>query len=114
MVVAVDTSNHWKYITGRETVTYYAKTGEAVPANGVSVPNAKRWPLSKELILADAMLAKFGLKWTVWRNQLGGVLPKIGDVLEDQYGVRFVVQRVDVESLAQRFDLTCLQSVKGR
>lgn len=112
MVVAVDTSNHWRYITGRETVKYYARVAEALPASALSVPNAKRSPLAKTLLLADAMLAKFGLKWTVWKNQLSGVIPKINDVLEDQYGVRFVVQRVDVESLGERFDLTCLQSRK--
>lgn len=115
MVVAVDTSNHWRFVTGRETVTLFAKVNETVPVVGATVPNAKRWQLAKELILADAMLAKFGLKWSIWLNQIPtGVPPKIGDVLQDQYGVRWVLQRVDVESLGQRFDCTCLMSQKGR
>ena len=112
MVVAVDTSNHWKYITGRETVTYYVRGPMGLASAGAAVPNAKRSPLSKALILADAILAKDGLKWTVWVNQLSGIVPKFGDVLEDQYGARWIVQRIDVESLGQRFDLTCVISQK--
>lgn len=112
MVIAIDTSNHWQYITGRETVTYYSRTDDAFPAAGQSVPNAKRLPLAKELVLADAQLAKAGLKWVLWRNQLAGVIPAPGDKLIDQFNATWLVQRVDVESLQQRFDLTCIRSNK--
>ena len=107
---AIDTSNDWNLVEDREEVLFFSKTSETPPRAGVTVPNAKRMALDKEEIETDADLAKYGVAWHVWRNQLSGIIPKFGDVLQDSDGFRFVVQRVGVLSFRQRFRLVCLMN----
>ena len=108
----IDTSNDWNLVEDRETVLYFSKTSEKPPTPGVVVPNAKRMALDKEEIETDADLASYGIAWHVWRNQLSGIIPKFGDVLQDQDGFRFVVKRVGSLSFRQRFRLVCLMNPK--
>lgn len=120
-MIAVDTSNHWRFVTGRETVQYVSKTTQTVTWPGVTVPNAKRWPRTDNRELADALLKVTRVKWSFWRNQMpGGIVPKPGDAFKDGDGFAYVIQSVGFESPGQnadgtaippqRFDCECIQS----
>jgi hypothetical protein len=99
-----------------ETVTYFSKSQERIPPIGQEVPNSHRLPLSQELIGSNEQLAKYGIVIDMWAGQMTGVVwgtqlqrPKSGDVLKDSDGIKYVVQRVDLLDLKQRYRLLCLQ-----
>jgi hypothetical protein len=111
MTIPVDTSNDWQYIEGRETITYLRRAVDGL-FTAQSVNEAKRSAPTKEEIEADADLAKYGVIWTVWRNQLNGLTPRYVDVIQDQYGDKYSIKAIQLLSLQQRFRCQCLRQVK--
>jgi len=109
--VTVDTSGHWRFITGRETVRFFPRYGEGTfePPDGLEVAEAKRNDLTKEEMGGDALLATYGVAWTLWKDFLEGHEPKYGDRVQDVDGIIYSVQSVKILSLRQRFRCVCLR-----
>jgi len=110
-------ANTWRKIpkAARETVTYFSKSAEAIPAQGQPVANCHRKPIDMELVGTNEMLAKYGVVLDVWISQMGGVLwsgnlkrPKLGDVWQDAAGALYSVDRISILDMGQRFELTSL------
>jgi len=58
------------------------------------------------------LLTGVSLVWHVWRSQMGPIVPKVGDVIQDGAGVRWTVtDGVDVQSFANRYRLQTLKEV---
>jgi hypothetical protein len=116
MVRAIDTADDWKLVEGRETVTYFKRIAENRLAAGVTVPNAKRFPVRKDRLQADSLLAKIDVVWRLWKNQLpaelAGHVPCVGEIIQDAAGVRWIVKMVEILSLGQSYRLACERSMR--
>lgn len=116
----VDLSGDWQVIDNPITITYFVKTGEGAFAAGVTVNFAQRAhyaPGRVELAQykqrsGSATLQIFGSSFMVWKAQLGGVVPKIGDYLTDEEGQSWVVDKMtpldlNPDGSFQRYRLVC-------
>lgn len=111
MTIPIDTSGDWDLVEGLEDVTFFSATSEsAYEASGI-VTKGKQMPLSKAQVMAgDIQLSRFGVVWHVWKELLGGRVPKYKDKIVAG-GVKYLIQSVDVVSLTNRYRCTCLRSL---
>jgi hypothetical protein len=117
MVVNVNPAKHWRFVTGRQSVQYYQRITEggfAGGINGFQIKQAKRSQPRKDEIEADADLARFGVIWTVWSDQMPkGFEPAWSDKIKElSTGRTYQVQSVGIFALGEKtykFRLTCLK-----
>lgn len=96
----LDTSlTSYQAVQNVETVTLRVKTGEGTYTTQ-TVANAKRRVTEA---FHDTLLSQQNMPWHLWAAFLAGTVPKENDEIEDAQGVRWVIQRVRIESLRQRF-----------
>ena len=114
MAVAIDTSRDGKLVEDVEQITFVHKTAEK-PGAGVQVNNCKRFPVKKERLTTDSILAKAEIFWHIWRVDLAaaGITdePHQDDQVLDKDGKRWICFFVDVLSrslgVPNRFRLVC-------
>lgn len=117
MAVSIDTSRDGALVEDREDITLFHKTAEK-PGTGVVVHNCKRFPVKKERLTGDSLLAKAEIFWHVWRVDLlaAGITdePKDDDQVLDKDGKKWICFSVDVlsrsQGVANRFRLACRKS----
>lgn len=104
MTVTLDVSGDWEVMDNRETVTYHRRTSHTAFAAGVSVPESLR-----EVVEAfdPRALNNIDVVWNLWEENISGVTPKQGDVVEDAAGARWVVDRARYATLQSRWQLDC-------
>ena len=109
MPEAVDASRTYLVVEATEKVDFYARLSEASPQEApLRMAYAKRRAPRKEEFGPDgALLHGVELIWHLWRLLMVGVQPKVGDVICDLFGVRWVVMNVDVHSFKERFRCQC-------
>lgn len=78
--MSLDLSTDYLVFDDPITVSYSVKTAENVWAEGVSVPYCQRSEITKEDLKTDpALLQKSTAVFDLWRLNLSGMIPKIGD-----------------------------------
>ena len=99
--MTLDTSKTYLTIEDTETVTFYQRQSDGSFDAGTSVAYAKRRAVSKT---ESNKLKNIRLTWHLWKDNLGSIVPKIGDKITDGDSVSWIIDReVRVQSLAQRF-----------
>ena len=106
--MSLDTSTLWQTVEWTETVSFYSRTSESTFAAVQTVEYAKRRsPTKDEMSGGGGLFSTVDLVWHVWTSKLGGIVPKIGDVVRDSSAIRWTVVKVEIQSLIQRFRLSC-------
>lgn len=103
------TEGLWRDVEGTESILFFRRTGDAVFAAGVPLAAAKRRAISKEESGSSELLYQASVAWHVWKEHLGGIAPKVGDVIQDDNGVRWTALRVEIQSMGERYRLACLR-----
>lgn len=103
-------ANEWQFIDNLEAITYFVKTSDVPPTtNGITVQYCLRRAQGKTL--SDNHLIA-SLTWHIWAANLPqGVVPKFGDVIQDQAGNRWVIDVVNVQTLSTRYRLDTRKEV---
>lgn len=99
---------------GLETVDFLSRqAGGTTFAAAVSCTHAMRRALTKvdESVSGGALVAGRDLVWHVSAVDLGSTVPKVSDVVRDSAGVRWSVVKVEVQTQASRYRLTCTREV---
>lgn len=82
-----------------ETVTYFVKVppGTTPLVNGVTLYRAFREEIGKS-VRQDPVTASKALSWVLFQSDLDNAglvaAPKVGDVIQDQAGVRWVIEEL--------------------
>lgn len=93
--MSLDLANDWAMIDDLVSVTYFVKTGEGAYATGATVNNAcRRAVTTNDVIVDPALLQKDSTILHVWKNQLSGIVPKLGDYWVDSGSVKWVVKHI--------------------
>jgi hypothetical protein len=104
---ASDYASSYQTVDGLETVTYYQRATESTfnPPGGTLFTHAKRRAPSKVETMgpAGALLAGITLIWHLWTVDLGAIVPKAGDVIQDASTNRWTLVEVEVGCMAQRY-----------
>jgi hypothetical protein len=92
-----------------ETVAYFSRTGEPSPtAGGATVNNCLR--IDTETAIGSSPYVTQGMAiWHLWDAELGGIVTKIGDVIQDSSGVRWDVKHRGYDVLTQHNTLATLK-----
>ncbi len=72
-------------------------------------PGAKRMPIKKDQIVADASLAVNACNWYLPFDLLNGIEPFFECVIEDAAGRRYHVKYLEVQRISSKYQLTCTQ-----
>lgn len=109
----LDLSRDYLLIDDPISITYSVKTAESVWADPVTIAFVQRQALtSLDFQKNPAMLQKVAAVFQLWKANLLGITPKIGDKLGD--GQNWVVETVEYcdrdANGVQRFRLTCIRS----
>ena len=99
----VDMSLDHEVWNDTETITYYEKTTEAVPANGVSVDGTLWLSIRKDRLQADSLLAQMDMTVDQPKVKLGTIVPKTDDVMKRADNTRWIIKVVEVVATAQEF-----------
>ena len=96
-------------ISQTEVVTLYRKLSDGVFDGGTLVGQALRLDVAKSQPIGRTG-AKFNnrLQWYLWANQAGSGV-KDGDVIQDSAGVRWVIEKTDVQAWGQRYLVDTVQ-----
>lgn len=98
-------ADHWKYFTGRLTLSYEVKTSNAPNAfaTAVSITDCVRNAVTESDVefLADAEEV-----FHCWAQKLGSIVPKDGDRVTEGDGTRWAVIRTQPMDERQRYRLT--------
>ena len=104
----IDTSADYKIWTNTETVTYFQKTNQVI-GTGVPVLYTKRFAIKKDFLPTDSALLKMDIHWRMAQVPLGLIVPKVDDIFQDGFGVRWVIKIVDYLSHLNNYRLACLR-----
>lgn len=101
-----DISGDWEVVSGdgTHTVTLFRKTAEGRFDSGTSVASVLRQDVTKEEMESRYLLAKAGVVWHLWAAKTGGIVPKIGDVIQDSDSARWTVKQVGIMSVGTRYE----------
>lgn len=105
----IDTSLDYLSWTNTETVTFFVRTNGVLATVGVPVLNTKRFAIKKDFLPADSALLKMDIRWRMAQIPLGSIVPKIDDVFQDGFGVRWVIKVADYLSHLNNYRLACLR-----
>ena len=113
--MAVDFSKSYQTVEGTEAVTYFQRATESTfsPALGTPFSYAKRRAPNKSDNVGPGGALLFGVEliWHVWPIDLGSIVPKVGDVIQDAAGKRWVVLSVGVHNISQRYRLATAKEI---
>ncbi len=98
-------------IEGLSAGTYYSRTAEATFATGVTITGALKRVVAKGVLQSGGLLVDVTVIWHITAAELGATMPRVSDVYVDADGVRWSVERVEVQTLATRYRLTCRREV---
>lgn len=98
----------WEVMDDPRTVTYHARLPGGGFAAPVTVGSAVRRAVGQDdaAFLPEALLAQVLTVWHLWREKLGGVVPRNTDVVQEG-AARWVVQRADEVDEGERYRLVC-------
>lgn len=107
----MDLSKDYLLIDDPITVAYQSKTAQGTWATAVNVPYVQRASISKA-DLPPALLEKDVVAFHCWTIPLAGIVPKIGDKLNDgKTWAVMMVEELDRDSGGiQRYKLICIRS----
>jgi hypothetical protein len=101
----------WRFFLGLlRDVTFLPKTTAAAPTTGGIACVAVRRAIDRsELSLAPVLATRQAVVFHVWKYHLGSTVPKRYDVVLDEAGVRWTVERVETMSEGTRWRLTTVR-----
>lgn len=111
--MAIDYSTDYLIWDDVETITYFSKVGEAVPATGTTVTHTLWMSIRKSRLTADSLLAKMDLTVNIPGATLGTIVPKVGDVLRRSNGTRWIVGVVEVIVVGNEYRVHVSRSFKN-
>lgn len=115
MAVHVNTANDWRLAEDPETIKYGSKTAEAPPAENTwaTVEYAEVFPIRKDKLTSDALLATMDLTVRLYKAKLGAIVPKEYDIWKRvRDGTYWVVKLVEVLSFGNEYRCHCIKSTK--
>lgn len=115
MAVRVNTANDWQLAEDPETILYGSKAAEKPPDESlwVSVTYAEVFPIKKDRLTTDSLLANMDLTVRLYKAKLGVIVPKIDDIWKrSRDNTYWVVKIVDVLSFGNEYRLHCVKSTK--
>ena len=86
----------------RETVTLKRRQSDGTFTTVVTC-HALRREISQEEMTASYALATRGVRWHLWKDELGPVEPKPQDLIEDGDGVSWGVESVEIGTWRTRY-----------
>lgn len=114
MGVRIDTQNDWQDVENLESLMLLSKTAEAPPSTGPVIPNCKFFPINKDEMTGDALLATMDAVIRSWRNQMSGIVPKKYDIwVRQKDGTRWIIQEVQILSFGNAYKMPCIKDLSG-
>ena len=105
-------TNDYLQFDGKEPVTYFVRTTEALPTTGgVTVNNCLRVTTLGTQQQGMGLMGKNTTQWHMWTPELGTITPKIGDVFTDSSGAVWAIIDTDYTFLTGKFTLS---TVRGK
>ncbi len=98
-----DPSGDYEVVDFRESVTYFQKLSHTSFSAGTTVTDCLR----EVLIGTDPrQLDARELIWHLWVENMGAIAPKIGDVIRDSDGIRWVIVHKELRTAQSRWQFS--------
>jgi hypothetical protein len=102
----------YQFIDNLEPITYYVRTTEALPTiGGVNVANCLRVTTTGNQSQSFGLMEKHNTQWHIWDNELGSIVPKIGDFFADSSGNKWAILDVNHTFLTGQWTLATVRMV---
>jgi len=108
----IDTSQDFKIWTNTIAVEYLSKTTEALPLTGPTITNVLVNKIRKDRLVAGSILQTMDRTFRIAKAMAQGIVPKIDDIIIDNFGVRWWVKLVEILSFGNEYRVHTIKSPK--
>ncbi len=108
-VPEVDFSGDYLVFNNLWTVNFYSRTGESTYATPLPIAHALRVTTTRTQQIGAALVTRHCVVWHLWETELGGYVPKHGDIVQDAAGVRWLIEQNHHDYLTGRFECDSFQ-----